>query len=224
MYQYDFAEIISEELPMFTCVVPTEWLAKKLPTMGGNIIYIDKLEPSLLQTSFVFEFTHPTSDSTLPWSICLALFSIKDGVLNRRLENPIKISCDVAIVSPTADWCIEVALLCHFFGTSALSAILDNQYLDFSDVLLILATSTEFDFLFCVGDIPSDMMATMLARTDIKKIKSAFPMLFCHRKQIRRQFLEDLVAPFDEECDALILISDVAVNQEKKLISALIGR
>lgn len=224
MYQFNYQYLIPEDKPFVTCIVPTGWLSKNLPTMGGSVTYADKRESISTCTYYVFEFTEKVQTSESFRSIGLNIDTMKNGVSYAKLfEKPANIHCH-AIEARDAnnDWCIEVLLLNHCFGSHALSASMHNTYLDYGDVLTMMQMSSEFSFEFGIGNTPAEIHPGLLNHLPASRAKCSFVMLFCKQQMMRLAYIDETVEAFDSD-DSMILITDVAVDQDKMLISALVG-
>lgn len=219
MYQFNYQGLLPPDELFITCIVPTAWLTKNLPTMGGCVSYADGREQLTSCASMAFEFSDDGSTADSSRTIYLDIQS--DG--KRCFDKPVTIHCqNIKDSDVDNDWCIEVVLLNHLFGCNALSASMGNIYLDYADLIAVMQKSLDFDFKFGVGEIPSDILPGILGHD----AKSAFWMIFCNEKKMRMTYYKETMkamhASYSE--DALILLSDVAVDQEKMLISALVGR
>lgn len=230
MYQFNYQNLAPEDKPLlFTCIVPSDWLLKNLPTMGGDVTYVDKCDKMDVYTDYVFEFTDAESIDKSSRTICMSLHHLKSEKGSRMpvshtnlFEMPAKIHCR-AIEDHDAnnDWCIEVVLLNHFFGWLALSASMGNVYFDFTFLPPFLSESSEFNFEFGIGDVPGNILPGIIERLSPREAKFAFVMMFCKPPK-RLSYFREAMNAFD--IADVLLFSDVAVNHDKTLISALVGR
>jgi len=228
MYQFNYQYLTPEDKPFVTCIVPEGWLSRNLPTMGGSVVYVDKRDPIRTCTYYVFEFTEKDQTSESFRLIGLNIDTMKNGVSYAKLfDKPASIHCH-AFDGHDAnnDWCIEVVLLNHLFGSHALSASMQNTYLDYSDVLHIMQMSSEFNFEFGIGNVPADIILGLSNCLSNCKAKSTFVMLFCKQQMFRLAYIDEIVDQFDsvDSVDSSFLIADIAVDQDKILISVLAGR
>lgn len=228
MCQFNYQFLDPEVTPFITCVVPSTWLSENLPTMGGGVIYVDQLSQEV-HTHYIFEFSEVASLKGLRTIILdirhkkWKLISRSYGDHKKLSDSPIKIySSNAGEKDGDIDSFINV-LLNHLVGSLAMSAITGSQYLDFADVDTVFQMSSEFDFVFGLGDQPSDILPAMFERTLPSKHKCAFLKLFARQGNLRVSHLNDAIGAFDPT-ESMILVSDVAVDQDKMLISALLGR
>lgn len=234
MYQFNYQHLIPEGKPFVTCIVPTDWLSRNLPTMGGSVTYADKRDPMSTYTHYVFEFTDLAQTGEPHRTICLDIHCLKakkSGQMpvnyTKLFDIPVQIHCR-AIDDHDAnnDWCIEVVLLNHFFGSHALSASMNNIYLDYADIETVMQMSSDFNFDFEVGDKPFDILYSIKERLSTREFSSIFGMMFCNERQMKLAHIVEAtkaMAEYDSE-DFRLIFSDVAVDQDKTLISLLIGR
>lgn len=229
MYQFNYQNLVPEDKPIFSCIVPTNWLSRKLPTMGGDVVYVDKQSPIETLTDCVFEFSEQLQKG-LSRTIYLDIYHRNATEDNLSVEHT-KIFAAPAIIHCCAiedhdvndDWCNEVLLLNHFFGWNALTASVGNVYLDFADLISVMSKSSEFVFEFGIGETPTDILPGILDRLASIKAKCLFAMIFCKQQMMRLAYIREVSGALDSD-DALLLLSDVAVDQEKMLISVLVGR
>lgn len=231
MYKFNYQFLASAEAPIFTCIVPTEWLAKNLPIMGGDVAYVDSLNQQTMLTDYIFEFSEVDAEKqyrTIILNVRHKKWAAESGRANihtNLLAAPVTIHCRVGVErEENADvGCVEL-LLNHLFGSCALSASVGNQYLDFADVFTVLQMSSEFDFEFGIGDTPTDIIPGILQRVTLAGYnKSVFLMLFGRAGKVRVTHLDEAMQVFSSD-DVTLLMSDVAVDQDKMLLSVLIGR
>lgn len=213
MYQYLYQDLLPEGAPLFSCIVPVEWLKKKLPTMGGCVNYAANREQLSVCAGHVYSFFDVKSTDKLTRIVSLEIHD--QGV--KKFDIPAKIYCP-NFEEENDEWCTEIVLLNHFFGF-CIPAV---NYLDYSDVLAQLVMSSEFDFRYGIGDAPSDIFPGILP----VDAKSAFGVIFCNREKMKFSYLDDSVEAMEQACteDGRALITDVGVNQGQMLISVLYGR
>lgn len=229
MYQFNYTGLSVSDKPTITCIVPQDWLSKGLPTMGAEVIYLVKSVHIMTSSEFVFEFTEdaPTDKSirTIGLNIMQADKGHKKPITYRNIfEVPAKIHCR-EIENPDAsnDWCMEVVLLNHFFGCFALTASNNNVYLDFGDLLKVMSISPEYTFEFGIGDTPRDILPGMSKRLDYGNAKCSFAMIFCNESKMLMTYLKEVIKEIRTVKESFLL-TDIAVDQEKMLISVLVGR
>ena len=229
MYKFNYQFLVPGDDQFFTCIVPTGWLSKNLPTMGGNVAYVDQQSQQEIVADTIFEFSDGVVSErsrTIILEIHHKEWTAETGqaaIHSRLLAAPVKIHCRaIGDRELNNDWCVEVLLLNHFFGSCALSALMGNQYLSYSDVFDVMQMSSEFEFEFGIGEKPSDIFPEILERAMPAQYKSVFLML-CAKSGMRLADFEDAFGTFDS-FETTMLISDVAVDQDKMLISVLLGR
>lgn len=233
MYQFNYQFLYPECGPIFTCIVPAEWLQKSLPTMGGVVVYVDQRGQMNAYTDYVFEFSDEVQKDSSLRTICLDIHCRKTTNGNnlsashsRLFATPAKIHCaTIEEGNASNDWCVEVVLLNHFHGCNASSAITGASYLDFDDIITVMSMSSEFVFEFGIGDTPQDILPGILERLGTSEAKCAFGMLFGKSGAVRLTHLDEMVNGLSSiEGDPLTIISDVGVDADKMLISVLVGR
>ena len=239
MYQFNYQhlrpyqDLHSNDGPIFSCIVPTEWLQKNLPTMGGDVVYSDRHGQMDGYTNYVFEFSDEAPTECRPRAICLNIHRREAASDNNSSPSyhklfavPARIHCStIKDCDANDNWCFEVVLLNHFFGTCALSASLGNIYLDFDDVIAAMSESSEFVLEFGVGKLPQDILPGILERLDAKQAKSVFGMLFNKTETMRLAYLDELIDGVSLPTgDPLTIVSDAAVIDDRMLISILVGR
>lgn len=233
MYRFNYEYLPAEGKPVFACIVPAKWRQKNLPTMGGEIVYVGQQDRMNACTDYVFEFFDETLTESLPRTICLDIHhrkTISDNAplasYSKLFATPARVQCATFNDSDESnDWCFEVVLLNHFFGSHALSALMGNIYLDFHDVLAVMSLSHEFTFEFGIGKTPQDILPGIIERLGVNDAKSAFAMLFCKSGTARLAHLDEIVGAISRLGDDVAsAISDAAVDDDRMLISILIGR
>jgi len=230
MYKFNYQFLVPGDDPFFTCIVPTEWLSKNLPTMGGDVAYVSPQSQQEIRTDYIFEVSEGDAASqsrTIILEIHHKEWTAETGQAathTRLLAEPVTIHCRaIGDSEVNNDWCVEVLLLNHFFGSCALSASMGNHYLDYADVYTVMQMSPEFDFEFGIGAMPADILPGILERVMPTGYKSAFLMLSGKSGKVGLAHLDELAQAFDSD-EASLLFSDVAVDQDKMLISVLLGR
>lgn len=223
MYKFDYWQLLPEEKPLFTCVVPAEWLSKSLPTMGGCVDYVDKLDRLTSCAPVVYEFSDAEPKDESSRTLCLSILS--DG--RKLFAKPATIHCpQFAERDGDDDWCVEVALLNHFFAFNAPSASMGNVYLDYADFEALMQKSSDFEFKYAIGETPADILPGIMDSHARRSAKGIFGMMFCKPENMRLAYFNhaiEVMSGFDAE-DGLLLFGDVGVDQEKMLISMLVGR
>ncbi len=186
MYKLNYQFLFPSEAPIFTCIVPTAWLSKNLPTMGGDVVYVDSQSSQEIRTDYVFLFSEggiAEQSRTIILDIHHKKWTAETGqtaIHSRLLAAPVKIHCRaIGDREINNDWCVEVLLLNHFFGSCALSALMGNQYLSYSDVFDVMQMSSEFEFEFGIGEKPSDILPEILERAMPAQYKSVFFNAVC---------------------------------------------
>lgn len=229
MYQFNYTGLSASDKPTITCIVPQDWLSKDLPIMGGEVIYLVKCVHIMTSSEFVFEFTEDAPADKLIRTISLNIMQAnkdrKKPIIYRNIfEAPAKIHCR-AIESHDAsnEWCLEIVLLNHFFGCFALTASNNNVYMDFGDLLKVMSISSEYTFEFDIGDTPQDILPSMSNRLDYSKEKCSFAMIFCNESKMLMTYLKEVIKEIRTVKESFLL-TDIAVDQDKMLISVLVGR
>jgi len=230
MYQFNYQFLDPGEVPIFTCIVPTAWLSKNLPIMGGDVAYIDQQSSQEILTDYIFLFSDGVvaeGTQTIMLDIHHKKWTAGIGhaaTHSKLLDAPVTIHCrTIEEHAVNRDWCVEVILLNHFFGSCALSASMGNNYLDYGDVFTVIQMSSVFDFEFGRGDSPTDIIPTIQQCVQPTRYKSVFLMLCGKSGKVRMAHLDEAVKALDYN-EATTLITDVAVDQDKMLISVLLGR
>lgn len=225
-FQFSYQHVVPTDTPRFTCVVPTSWLCKKLPEMGGAVNYTDRRDAGRARTDYLVEFIDPVMDGSLA-SISLDIHRWGDeqGEYSSCFEAPVKIHCGSAIHSDTSiEGGVEAVLLHHLFGHQALTASMGNVNLDMADIIATLSLSRKFEFALAAGETPAEIMPKLQDGIGLRfeKSGSSFLMLFCNDNNIRLEYLSALGDAF-KGGDSSYICTDVAVEQDMMLISALIG-
>lgn len=227
MYQFNYQGIIPADKPLITCVVPAGWRAKNLPTMGGKVAYVDKTGSMERCADYVFEFSE-LSQASSQRTICLDIHhrDMRDDSSSsahvRIWKAPAKIYCrHIDVNDANNDWCIEVLLLNHFFGSCALTGAAP---LDLSDIKVTVGFSNEFNFEFGIGETLSDALSDIPEHAAFMDASSAFIMMFCRAEKMRvdscYQTMDSVMAFYS---NATCIFGDVDVDQDKMLISVLVG-
>ena len=229
MYQFNYQTLLPEDKPIITCIVPQEWLSKDLPTMGGVVMYVDKSVHIMASSEFVFEFSEVCTIEKSIRTVNLDILEANNKKFKaigykKLLDAPATIRCR-AIEGQDAnnDWCIEIVLLNHLFGSFALTASFGNVYLDFADLLAVLSMSSEYDFEFGIGETPQVILPGILERMDYRKKKCSFGMMFGRGSKIWISHLKEMIREL-HSLEGVVIVTDIAVDQELMLISVLAGR
>lgn len=201
---------------IFTCIVPANWLSKDLPVMGGCVSYTSNHQSLDSSGPVVFEFEEMIATDETVRTIQLDI--IHKGV--KCFEKPVLIHCSNIAQDQSDDECsIEVVLLNHLLGYSAMSALVA---IDFEDFMAIMKRSSEFNFKFGLGETPSDILPGILAQD----ARSAFGMIFGNNQEKRMAYynetLKAMETIYSEE--TLLLLVEVEIDEEKMLISTLVGQ
>ena len=223
-FQFSYQHIVPTDTPRFTCVVPTSWLCRNLPEMGGAVNYTDRRDTGNVRTDYLVEFIDPVMEGSLA-SIGLDMHRWDDeqGGYSSRFEAPVKIHCGSAIHSDTSvEGGVEAALLHHLFGHQALTASLGNVNLDMANIVDTLSLSSKYEFSLAVGDTVPEILPKLQGEINLVQSGSAFLMLFCNDNNIRLEYLSALGDAF-KGGDSSYIYTDVAVDQDMMLISGLIG-
>ncbi len=222
MYKFNYQLQPTPQKTDFNCIVPEDWLSKKLPNLGGWINYVNKHEQLNPFTSIIFEFRDaPVTDAS---SRTIYMDVSSDGI--KLFDKPATIHCrNIDEQDWDAESCIEAVLLNHFFGCNELTRGAGNISLDIGDVINMMLTSSNYEFKYGIGDTPLDILPEIFDPSACHDVKCAFAVLFCNNQKMRFNYLDEVINPLsamDSE-DAFVLISDVAIEQDKMLISILTG-
>lgn len=226
-FQFGYQHVVPTDIPNFTCVVPTSWLSRNLPEMGGIVNYTDRRDTGNIRTDYLVEFIHPVMEGISPALISLQIlrWSVEQEHYSSCFETPLEIHCGAATHSGVGiEDGVETALLHHLFGHLALSATLHNIHLDMSDIVATLSLSRKYEFALSTGETPAEIMPKLQDALGLRleKSGSAFLMLFCNDNNIRLECLSALSDAFKGGHSSFVF-TDVAVEQDMMLISALIG-
>lgn len=222
MYKFNYPQLIPEENPSFTCVVPAGWPLKKLPTMGGIVNYVNTLDQLTACAPIVFEF----SDAELKDESSRTVYLDLQSGGSKLFAKPAKIRFQpIAESEGGKEWCVEVALLNHLFGFNAPSALIGNVYLDYAYLQAVMQKSSDYEFRYGIGDNPLDILSGITGPCEPGSAKCAFGMMFCKPENMHLAHLEQAMGVTSELVanDGLVLFGDVGVDQEETLISMLIG-
>lgn len=168
MYKFNYQYVGQDDAPIITCIVPTYWLALDLPTLGGVVVYQDKLKPAETLTNFVFEFadvqdaSKPGRTFTLEIHLPSKHILIQDNyreVFNKVIR--IHYLGD-AHITTNDETPAEVVLLNHLLCCFAGSSITGESFLDFADLLQFLAHQTDLRLKYAVGIEPKLMLKNIL--------------------------------------------------------------
>ena len=209
-----------EELPIFTCIVPTDWLSMELPTVGGCVNYANNREQLVSCGPVVFEFSDVASTDKTSRTISLDVF--ERGV--KCFERPVVIRCtNVERNDPGDKCCIEVVLLNHLFGYNAPSALVG---IDFNDLKELMARSSTYELKYGIGKTPTDIMPDIYKSIDGKDVICEFVMIFCDSRTMRLEYLSetgDAMICSSPTSDSLGIVGQAGIDQSEMLISALVG-
>jgi hypothetical protein len=211
-----------QEFPIFTCIVPADWLSMELPTVGGCVNYANNREKLVSSGPVVFEFSDVVSTDETSRTISLDIFH--SGV--KYFERPVAIRCPNVERNDSGEKCfIEVLLLNQLFGYNAPSVLVD---VDFQDFIAIMAQSSTYDFKYGIGETPSDILPKIIKTIDGKDVKCEFVMIFCDDQKMSLEYLQEIMdampsSKTDESLDLQGIVCAVGVAQSAMLISALVG-
>lgn len=204
----------------FTCFVPAGWLSMDLPTVQGCVNYATHREELVECGPNILEFSEVTSSDAESKIISLDIFN--KGT--RCFEKPAVINCSNVVRSELGvDVRIELALLNHLMGWSAISSWFS---VDMDDFIEVMKSSTTYDFRYGIGKTPSYILPALLDREIDKEVRSEFFMIFGANQKMR---LKDLEGAVDEMFassaeDSLKLVGAAGVEEDEMLISVLLGR
>lgn len=218
MYRYKYQHLLPEDVPIFACIVPAAWLERKLPDMGGCVCYAASRESMSTIPQFTYRFADIESRDKSMRVISMEIWEDEKELF----ERPVRVYCPgIPAEFESDEWSPEVLLLNHLFGFCALTASMGNVYLDYSDVLTMLRMSEEFDFRYGIGESPVAIASEIL----VHDAKSGFGMIFCDEQKMRLAYLGELQDVLARSCveDGAVLMTDIAVDQKKMLVSVLYG-
>lgn len=227
MYQFNYHQCSDETTT--TCIVPAKWLEKPLPAMGGAIVYVDNSQKKML-SGHVFEFTDLEPDGSV-CTVSLEIYYLKENAgkqmpatRENRIDVPVQIHYRASDKHDTG--CdIEVVLLSHFFGAFNAESSWGNYFVDYADLVSMLSMSTDFVLEFGIGETPADILPGIFKRLSCSEAKCAFLMLYNDYQRFRLAYVDDMMKAFATSfVDANLLFGNAAVDQDKLLISALVGR
>lgn len=208
-----------------TCIVPTQWLDKSLPTMGGDVVYTDNIQKDVLR-GVIFEFSESALEDS-SHTICLQISRQEEMANSGQLHThtyfdaPVKIYCNQNdFLVADKDWCIEVVLLNHLLAPWYVGGYVAN---DLSDIVAVMRMHPEFVFEFGIGETQADIVPGILERV-AGCVPAGVLVVMTGDDQHLRLALFDLMESFG--CafeDATLLIGEASVIQVKMLISALVG-
>jgi hypothetical protein len=224
-FRFNYQDLEPVDIPQVTCVVPSNWLNKNLPIMGGAVKYIVDWDWERYLSKYVFEFS-VSSLSGHPCSINLEIYtqnqiehSLKNS-FDEQFEAYTTIHCQL-VANANDDWNSVVILLNHIFCLYAISASKAALHLDMTDFISMLEKNVELRFNFGVGDSPAQILSGMVDEATFQEARYVLVAMFSNGSY-RLAFLDEIVAalPFKQ---ATVMIVDGFVDQEKVMISLLIG-
>lgn len=232
-YQFNYRGCYQDEQiygdgVLTTCIVPTRWLKMTLPTFSGGVVYTDNTDKTGLNC-LVFEFAELESNG-MSRTISLQIYDLheRDYHGNSKapvtyFEAPVKIHCR-AIEFSDANWCIELVLINHFFGTLNAESCWGNYFFDYADFFSFITASPEFIFEFGIGDTPAEIVPKILERVACDKAGDVFLVLYCDQDLFRLAFNDEIIQSFQSAFDeSSVIFGCAGVTQDKMLISALVG-
>jgi hypothetical protein len=220
-----YQHLLKTDSPFVVCLVPADWLTNNLPTMGGAVFYVDSRESVQVHADCIFEFSRVENDDPTIHSIYLDVRRANANQLGytQVLAQPIEIRCHNQSEADSNQYGRAVVhLLNHFFGSQALSATLNNIYLDIEDVIELLKISQQYDFAYAVGSEPKNIIPNIRNQINNTQPKCIFAMLYCDEKRMQMQYLDDMHDELSDS-DSYYLASDVAIESDQMLISVLSG-
>ncbi|MDD4930191.1 MAG: hypothetical protein PHP85_13065 [Gallionella sp.] len=223
-YQFNYQKLVQLDTPHVTCLVPSDWLSKNLPTMGGAVIYLDERRNEDAITDYLFEFSEYPQEQSLR-IIHMKIYTKKllgsnsDAGYTGLPDLSIKIHCQIAD-DAGSDWHSEVILLNHLFCLYALSAFKNYFYIGIYELVTFLTGYAELSFKFGIGDSPAQILSGMTDETMLRDSILAFVVIFSN-ENMRITYLEELAVLKGEE--TFLIITDALVNQDRMAISLLTG-
>lgn len=226
MYKFNYQYLFHEGKPIFTCIVPEDWLALDLPIFGGDVIYLDKRVKAETITDFTFEFSEMpdalSSGRTFTLKVDIQRPLLAEPTLGdyRELFNKtirIRYQCG-ANKSTNENVPAEIALLNHWLCGCADSAYTGVSFLDFGDLLVWLSRQSELIFDFETGSEPKVMIQNILERLGDARLASSYSNIFGKDVSMLLAHLEMVAEKL--RCS---LVYAPAVDQDEPLISTLIS-
>lgn len=196
-------------------IVPEAWLPKALPDLNGTVEYGTRHRPPSQSEMFLFAIDEVSRETSAAKTFQLSLRDKGKPLLNSPIL--IHLPSDDAQL-PDA----EIVLLNHILSAFMISASMGNNYLDFSDVIEFFKKSPEFELR--VG--ASRSLPALLPIVSKENASFAFAVLYSNPKNMQLSNLVDLsrhLADFGRN-DGLVLLTDVAVEQNLMLLSVMYAR
>jgi len=199
--------------------------------MGGAVVYVDNSRKKMLMGR-VFEFSELEPDG-LVRTISLEIYSLEGNTDKRmpptrdnRIDMPVQIHLRAAANHEAdTDCAMEVVLLNHLFGAWNAESSWGNYFFDYADLINMLSMSSEFIFEFGIGETPADILPGIFEGLSCSDAKCAFLMLYSDYHRFRLAYADDMMKAFSSFfAGAELLFGNAAVDQDKMLISALVGR
>lgn len=212
-YQADVFEIPGVKFPIFTCIVPANWLTLDLPTIGGRVNYFSSGEQPAACGYAIFEFGEiSSSDKTLRM---FSLDILSDGV--KCFEKPI-------VIEATDSAQCEVVLLNHILGFASPSVWVA---VDIADLIPLLKLSSIYSFRYGVGKSPSDILPGILGAETDWDAACEYLMVFGDNLNLTLEHLHEAMCAMAsnsaDEDGSFGIACMAGVEQDEMLISVLVG-
>lgn len=183
MFKFDY-EYLEACVPFVTCIVPENWLALKLPGIGGNVAYQSNKAayPIYIDSNFVFEFSEAAESQGSIRTISLEIKK-KCGAVeqptHKTFVGPIKISCHSHERHQiSVDWDMPIVLLNHLLAGIAGSIPAGMSWLDFDDVFDFLEAHHELQFEFAGGNDLGKISSCLRQHLEGDRLEASFPMIY----------------------------------------------
>lgn len=221
MYEFNYKHTMPGGATI-TCIVPAAWLALPLPTLGGQVNYIDNQTALSNLPDFLFEFCEETGAQSRE-AVLLTIYQYppnEDSGYISLTDHATRITFAPELsFSDTSPGQCEVYLLNHLFGSLALSASLGNICLDVGEVVRWVAESHELRYSFGTGDSPDEILPQLQGQFPDDGADRTFAMLFCREEVMRLEYLARLAKRFTRGGPSFL--ADAAVTAERMLISTM---
>lgn len=220
MYEFNYKHIMPGGTTV-TCSVPSAWLALPLPTLGGQINYIDTQGALCSLPDFIFQFSEEPGTQPLQ-SVLLSIYQYppnEDSAYILVADHPTKITFVPNGLSDPGQAQRAVCLLNHIFGSLVLSASLGNINLDFGEVVRWITESRELRYSLGIGSTLEEIFPQLQGQFPDDGSDRTFAMLFCREEAMQLDHLTKLSNRFTRGGPSIM--ADAAVAAERMLISVL---
>lgn len=228
MYKFNYQYEPQYDAPFITCIVPTEWIVLDLPTLGGAVVYQDKLKQAEKPTDFVFEFAEIQDASRSGRTFTLKIhrpleFSYFQNDYCEVFDKTIRIHyLDDAHTTTKEEPSAEVVLLNHLHCNFAGSSFTGMSFIDLHDMFTILSLQSDLCFKYTIGLDTNLMIQNILDGLGDISSANAFPVMFGKFGSVGLKMFSEMNTRFDGSPSTLCLGYTPAVDQDEFLISVLV--